>query len=71
MQLVPLNKRPEVRQFVERMMGPGALGDAPAPATEEGADTELDLPDPAMILGDPSNLRLQEPGQRLKLDLDE
>jgi Tfp pilus assembly protein PilF len=71
MQLVPLNKRPEVRQFVERMMGPGALGGAPAPATEEGADTELDLPDPAVMLGDPSNLRLREPGQGLKLDLDE
>ncbi len=71
LQLVTPDKRAEVRRFVERMMGSGALGDAPGPATEGSADAELDLPDPALMLGDPSNLRLRDPGQTLKLDLDE
>ncbi|MBW2626068.1 MAG: tetratricopeptide repeat protein [Deltaproteobacteria bacterium] len=71
MQLVPPSKRADIRQFVERMMGPEALGGAPAPANEEGADADQDLPEPALMLGDPSNLRLRDPGQGLKLDLEE
>ena len=61
LRLVPPDKRPEVRRLAEQMMGSGALG----------ADPNPDLPDPALMLGDPSNLRLREPGQDLKLDLDE
>jgi tetratricopeptide (TPR) repeat protein len=62
LQLVQPDKRAEVRQFIERMMGPGAS----APPPPEGASD-----DPALMLGDPSNLRLQEPDQTLKLDFDE
>lgn len=71
LQLVTPGKRAEVRRFVERMMGPEALGVAPARAAEDGSDAKLGLPDPALMLGDPSNLRLRDPGQTLKLDLDE
>jgi len=68
LQLVPPDKRPEVRRFVERMMGPGALDlpDPSAPASPQPASG-----DPALMLGDPSNLRLRDPGQTLQLDLDE
>jgi Flp pilus assembly protein TadD len=79
LQLVSPDQRPKVRRFVERMMGPGALTGAPDLAVEEDADATLDLPDPsapasddpALMLGDPSNLRLRDPGQTLELDLDE
>jgi len=71
MRMVPPDKRADVRQFVERMMGPGALGGAPAPAIEEDPDVDLDSADPALMLGDPSNLRLRDPGQSLKLELDD
>lgn len=82
LRLVSPDKRAEVRRFVERMMGPGALTGAPDPTPGEDADTELDLPDPsaapaqpasgdpALMLGDPSNLRLRGPGETLELDLD-
>ncbi len=65
MQMVPPEKRADIQRFVERMMGPGALGDAPPEAAEE-APTE-----PALMLGKPSNLRLRGPGESLKLELDE
>jgi Tfp pilus assembly protein PilF len=84
LRLVSPDKRPEVRRFVERMMGPGALTGAPEPAPDGDADATLNLPepvapasarpasdDPALMLGDPSNLRLRDPGQTLELDLDE
>jgi tetratricopeptide (TPR) repeat protein len=69
LELVPPDKRPQVRQFVERMMGARALGDRepslPASPPEPAAT------DPALMLGDPSNLRLRDPGEALELDLDE
>ena len=68
LQLVPPDKRSEVREFVERMMGPQAL-DLPDPSAP--ASTEAASDDPALMLGDPSNLRLRDPGQTLELDLDE
>lgn len=85
LQLIPSGKRAEVRRFIERMMGPGALSRTPTAVPEEEADDELDLPDPSVIapppqgasgdpslmLGNPSNLRLRDPDQSLKLDLDE
>ncbi|MGB3051492.1 MAG: tetratricopeptide repeat protein [Polyangiales bacterium] len=65
MQMVPPEKRADIQRFVERMMGPGALGDAPPQPTEEAPN------DPALMLGDPTNLRLRDPGESLKLELDE
>jgi len=69
------------------MLGPGAWGGSPAPTPAGDVDTKLDLPDPsvtappqpaqgtsgdpALMLGDPSDLRLRDPDQTLKLDLDE
>ena len=64
LKLVPANKRADVRQLAERMLGPEASTPSPQPA-------QLPSPDPALMLGDPSNLRLREPGQDLQLDLDE
>jgi Tfp pilus assembly protein PilF len=63
-ELVPPEKRADVRQFVERMMGPGAL--TASPDADEGSSG-----DPALMLGDPSNLRLRDPGETLELDLAE
>jgi tetratricopeptide (TPR) repeat protein len=65
MQMVPPEKRADIQRFIERMMGAGALGDAPEQAAEEAPD------DPALMLGDPTNLRLRDPGESLKLELDE
>lgn len=86
LELVPVEKRSRVRQYVERMMGPGVLGEAaPEPPTDQ-SDTRLDLPEPvvsappagadgsegpALMLGDPSHLKLRDPDQQLKLDLEE
>jgi tetratricopeptide (TPR) repeat protein len=67
LELVPPDKRTEVRDLVERMIGPGAWETAP-PAAEPG---ETPSDEPALMLGDPSKLRLREPGQALELDLDE
>ncbi|MBW2223657.1 MAG: tetratricopeptide repeat protein [Deltaproteobacteria bacterium] len=68
LQLVSPDKRPEVRRFVERMMGPAALDlpDPSAPTSPQPASS-----DPALTLGDPSSLRLRDPGQTLQLHLDE
>jgi len=52
-----------VKRFIERMVGAGA---SPAPAPPQAAPQ-----DPALKLGDPSNLRLRDPDQSLTLDLDE
>ena len=87
LRLVPPEKRTEIRRFAERMLGPGAWSGAPTPAPAGDTGTKLDLPDPsvttpaqpapgttgdpALMLGDPSDLRLREPDQTLKLDLDE
>jgi Tfp pilus assembly protein PilF len=68
LQLVSPDKRPEVRRFVERMMGSAALDlpDPSAPAARQPASSDATL-----MLGDPSDLRLRDPGQTLQLDLDE
>jgi tetratricopeptide (TPR) repeat protein len=67
LELVPPDKRTEVRDLVERMIGPGAWGNAPPAAEPDEAPSD----EPALMLGDPSKLRLREPGQALELDLDE
>jgi Tfp pilus assembly protein PilF len=64
LRLVPSDKRAEVRALAERMMGPGALTGSPQPEEEPHGD-------PALMLGDPSNLRLRDPGENLELDLNE
>lgn len=62
LQLVTPDKRTEVRRFVEQTMGSGA---SPAQAGQAPSA------DPALMLGDPSSVRLRDPDQTLKLDLDE
>ncbi|MGB9340365.1 MAG: hypothetical protein WCB63_14040, partial [Polyangiales bacterium] len=64
MQMVPPEKRADVQRFVERMMGARAPRDATPQAMEQTPS------DPALMLGDPSNLRLRDPGEALQLELD-
>jgi predicted TPR repeat methyltransferase len=64
LRLVPSDKRADVRALAERMMGSGTLTGTPQPEEETSGD-------PALMLGDPSNLRLRDPGQDLELDLNE
>ena len=77
LELAPAKDRAALRAQVGAALGPVALGDD-APATGGGLDApDLDLggsqsgTDPALMLGDPSKLRLRDPGQELQLDLDE
>jgi len=65
LRLVSPDKRSDVRELVERVMGPDASTATPPPNEEET------FGDPAVMLGDPSNLRLRDPGETLELDLDE
>lgn len=82
--LVAPQRRSEVRAYVERMMGSLLEGPATGAGADRDDDT-LDLPEPvvsappgagdadgpALMLGDPSNLRLRDPDQTLQLDLDD
>ncbi len=86
LELVPSDKRSKVREYAKRMVGADVVGEDEAPSPARDAAGELDLPDPvvsgpppasdgssgpALILGDPSSVRLRDPDQKLKLDLDE
>ncbi len=80
---VPAKKQAELKQYLSRALGPAALGGEPPSASPTGA---LVLPEPsvggapagavpaeenpALMLGDPSKLRLRDPDQDLQLDLD-
>lgn len=79
--LVPAEKRGELKRYLDQVFGGGG-GRLAAPAPTPG-DLALDVPglgeppgapstgqDPALMLGDPSNLRLRDPDQDLRLDLD-
>jgi len=80
---VPAEKRDELKRYLSRTLGPEALGDQPPSASESGAvvlpepsvggSPAAAVPtagDPALMLGDPSKLRLRDPDQDLELDLD-
>lgn len=82
-QIAP-NRRDQLRNYLEQLLGPGALsGDAPK-APPSAVDLELPDPtlgapadaskkdgEPALMLGDPSDLRLRDPDEKLKLDLED
>ena len=70
LRLVAPEKRAEVRQFLDRSMGAGMTsGIAPPPVASD--DRGLKLPEPAVLGGDPSKLRLRDPDESLELELDE
>jgi len=86
LELVPPDKRNKVREYAKRMMGADVLGEGEASSPAHDVAGNLDLPDPvvsapppapdgssgpALMLGDPSSVRLRDPDQQLKLDLDE
>ena len=82
--LVPAAKRDELKQYLSRALGPGVLGDA-APSAMPSGGLVLPEPsvggspaaaapaerDPALMLGDPSDLRLRDPDQDLQLELND
>ena len=65
MRMVPPGKRADVQSFVERMMGARALGEPRSKAAEQAPSH------PALLLGDPSDLRLRDPGEDLQLELND
>lgn len=86
LQMVTPEKRSKVREYAKRMIGPQAFEDEAPTSSVQDEDLGLDLPEPvaptpparadgskgpALMLGDPSNLKLRDPDQRLKLDLDQ
>ena len=78
LKMVAPEKRSDVRSFVERMMGASALGGSASDPVQEVEEIDGERPDapaegsdPALMLGDPSNLRLRDPGETLQLDLED
>lgn len=76
LELAPDKDRAALRAQVSAALGPAALGDGvPVGGAPDLPDLDLGAPpqgdDPALMLGDPSKLRLREPGQELQLDLDD
>jgi tetratricopeptide (TPR) repeat protein len=58
-ELVKGERRAELRRFLDEML-----------AAEEPVQAPADDTEPALMLGDPSELRLRDPGDTLELDLD-
>jgi tetratricopeptide (TPR) repeat protein len=75
LQLVAPDRRSKLEAYLDRVLGP-AMPEVPEvpelpieePAALDGSDSG---DGPALMLGDPSDLRLRDPDQTLKLDLDE
>lgn len=80
LRLVAPSRRPKLQEYLDEMMGPAR----PSPGTAGSSSLELRDPNlgnpsetpaadggPALILGDPSDLRLRDPDQSLKLELDD
>ena len=80
--LVPAEKRADLQRYLDQAFGAGV--DSRGGSVPAAGDFSLDLDapslaepasppagqDPALMLGDPSNLRLRDPDQDLRLDLD-
>ncbi len=77
---LPSEKRAEARQFLDEMLGAPSASATGAPAgglqlpePNVGAPpvpTPGGAQEPGLILGDPSNLKLRDPNQKLQLDLE-
>jgi tetratricopeptide (TPR) repeat protein len=70
LRLVAPERRNELRSYLDQMMGP-AQRDLPDPVASGSGGAEGGGTDPALMLGDPANLRLRNPDETLRLDLDE
>jgi thioredoxin-like negative regulator of GroEL len=80
LRLVPESRGKQLRAYFEEIgifggtpvapPGPGSL-ELPEPSVGRAPGDAADGEGPALMLGDPSNLRLRDPGQTLELDLDD
>jgi len=85
LRLVAPSRRARLAEYLEQMLSPAAPSGGPAPTAGTGSNG-LELTDPtlgaptgksdaeggpALMLGDPSNLRLRDPDRSLQLDLDD
>ena len=69
--LVADDRRGKLRSYLDELLGPAQL-ELPDPAPEEPAGAATpEASEPALMLGDPSDLRLRDPDQELKLELGE
>lgn len=81
---VPAAKRAEVQRFLDEAMNAPGRGAPPAPQRDLAGRLQLPDPtvapppstpdapgEPGLVLGDPSNLRLRDPDQTLRLELEE
>jgi Tfp pilus assembly protein PilF len=80
LQLVPEARARQLRSYFEEIGvnggGPSAAADAPdlelpEPTVGDTPGASDDGSGPALMLGDPSNVRLREPGKKLELNLDD
>jgi tetratricopeptide (TPR) repeat protein/DNA-directed RNA polymerase subunit RPC12/RpoP len=70
LRLVTPERRNELRSYIDQMMGPARL-ELPDPAPSGAGGAEGAGNKPALMLGDPSKLRLRGADEKLQLDLDE
>ena len=85
LRLVAPSRRARLAEYLEQMLSPAAPSGGSAPTAGTGPN-DLELTDPtlgaptgksdaegspALMLGDPSNLRLRDPDRSLQLDLDD
>jgi len=72
LRLVAPERRSKLRGYLDQLMGEAQLElPDPTPMPAAPVDAEGGGTDAALMLGDPSNLRLRSPDQKLQLDLDE
>ncbi len=71
--LVAPSKRAELREYLDRVLGAdtaGGFDDLDPLAGAAQAPPSGEVSDPSLMLGEPSKLRLRDPGEELDLDLD-
>ena len=79
LRLVPENRQRQLRQYFDELgIFGNAIGADPSAGGLELPEPSVGQPStgdsgegPALMLGDPSNLRLRDPGQKLELHLDD
>ena len=70
LRLVAPARKDKLRAYLDDMLGTPDLA-LPDPAPTPATDAPDEGDEPALMLGDPSNLKLRDPGQKLQLDIDD